>query len=108
MGDAHKMNRRSKDTLYFTDELVQKVLERWPLSMWDFVNMFFPKVTNEKQFDCTFKFLSELNKKGVMSNTEVRGLLESPKDQVLLMSHVMPKLQKFGLVTVEANGSSKK
>ena len=78
------------------------------MKVWDFANMFFPKVTNEKEFDCAFKFLSELDKRGVMSNTEVRGLFESSKDQVLLMSHMMSKLQKFGLVMVEANGSSKK
>jgi len=78
------------------------------LSMWDFANMFFPKVTNGKQFDCAFKFLKELDKEGVMSNTEVRRIFESPKEQVLLMSHVMPKLQKFGLVKTGANGSPRK
>jgi len=102
------MNRRSNDTLYLTKELVQKVLEHRPLKVWDFSNMFFPKFTNEKQFDCAFRFLSELEKKGVMSNTEARHLFESSNEQTLLMSHVMPKLEKFGLIESENNGSARK
>lgn len=94
--------------MYFTDELIQKVLERQPLRVWDYANLCFPKVTNEKQFDCAFKFLSELEKKGVMSNSEVRHIFETPQEQVMLMSHVMPKLQKFGLVEPEANGTARK
>jgi len=78
------------------------------LRIWDFANLLFPKVTNEKQFDCAFRFLSELENKGMMSNTEVRHLFENPNDQTMLMSHVMPKLQKFGLVESEENGTSRK
>jgi hypothetical protein len=108
MGDANKMNRRSNDTLYFTEEIMQKVLEKRPLKAWDFANLFFPKTTNEKQFDCSYKFLSELDKQGEMGNTEVRHIMESPTDQVMLMSHVIPKLQRFGLIESDGGDGSKK
>ncbi|MFH1787917.1 MAG: hypothetical protein ABH834_00880 [Candidatus Altiarchaeota archaeon] len=102
------MKRRSNNILYFSDELIQKVLERRPLRLWDFTDMFFPRETNRKQFDCAFKFLNELEKRGSMSNSEVRGLFDSTKEQILLMSHVLPKLQKFRLVESDSGGNSKK
>ncbi len=94
--------------MYFTDELILKVLERRPLRVWDFTNMFFPRETNQKQFECAHKFLKELEKKGVMSNSEVRALFDSQKEQILLMSHVLPKLQKFGFIESNSNTNAKK
>ena len=87
---------------------MQKVLEKRELRAWDFANLFFPKTTNEKQFDCAFKFLSELDKNGEMENTEVRRIMQSPKEQVMLMSHVLPKLQKFGLIETDGDNGSRK
>jgi len=108
LGEAYRMNRRSNDTLYFVDELIQKVMERRPLSIWDYTGMFFPRETNQKQFECAFKFLRELEKKGTMSNSEVRALFDSTKEQILLMSHVLPKLQKFGFIESDSNTNAKK
>ena len=90
--------RRCNDALYFTDEVVQKLGEGRSLSIWDFTNILFPRGSNRKQFDCAFRFLQELEKRGEIGNTQARGLFESPNDRIVLMAHVLPKLKKFGFV----------
>lgn len=78
------------------------------MKAWDFAGLFFPRDTNRKQFDCAFKFLSELDKNGEMLNTEVRRIMQESNEQVMLMSHVIPKLQKFGLIETDAENGSRK
>src|SRR4030042_7156853 len=102
------MSRRTDHTLYVTEELIQQILERRPVRIWDYVNVFFPKETNQKQFDCAFKFLSTLEKQGKMTNSEVRSLFESSNEKVMLVGHVIPKLIKFGLVETDAEANSKR
>lgn len=102
------MSRRTDHTLYVEDEVVQKILERRPIRIWDYVNLLFPRKTNRKQFDCAFKFLSTLEKQGQMTNSEVRNLFESSNEKVMLIGHVLPKIQRFGLVETDAEANSKK
>ena len=102
------MNRRTDNTIYVTEDLIQRILERRPIRIGDYVNVFFPKETNEKQFDCAFKFLSTLEKQGHMTNSEVRNLFESSNEKVMLVGHVIPKLIKFGLVETDAEAHSKR
>jgi hypothetical protein len=90
--------RRCNDALYFTDEIVRKLGEGRSLSIWDFTNILFPRGTNRKQFDCAFRFLLELEKRGEIGNTQARGLFESSNYKIVLMAHVLPKLKKFGFV----------
>ena len=102
------MNRRTDNTIYLTEELIQKIMERRPVRIWDYVNAFFPKETNQKQFDCALKFLTTLEKQGTMTNSEVRNLFESSNEKVMLTGHVIPKLIKFGLVETDAEANSKR
>lgn len=102
------MSRRTDSTIYLTEDLIQRILERRPIRVWDYVNILFPQETNQKQFDCAFKFLSTLEKQGCMTNSEVRKLFESSNEKVMLMGHVLPKIQRFGLVETDAETNSKK
>ena len=102
------MKRRSNDALYFTDDLIRKVSEGRSLKLWDCVNLFFPKETNQKQFDCAFKFLQALEKQGSMLNTEALGLFDSRNECLMFVGNVVPKLKKFGLLESDGNGGSKK
>ena len=49
-----------------------------------------------------------MNKVGEMTNSEVRHILDDPKDKVMLMSHVIPKLQKFGIIRTDAENGSRR
>lgn len=102
LGDANRMIRRSQDALYFTEELIQKIAEKRPIKLWDCVNMFFPRETNRKQFDCALVFLQALEKNGSLQNTEVMTLYDSQNERYTLTGHVVPKLRKFGVI--ESNG----
>ena len=102
------MNRRSNHMLYFSEEILSKLIENKPLKAWDIAGLFFPRDTSRKQFDCAFKFLTELDKKGEMLNTDVRRIMQEPKEQVMLMSHVLPKLQTFRLIETDAENGSRK
>jgi len=102
------MIRRSNDALYFTDELIQKIIEHKPVQLWDCVNMFFPKETNKKQFDCALRFIQTLEKTGSMPNTEAIRLFDTQTERYMLTGQIIPKLRKFGFIESDGNTCSKK
>jgi len=102
------MRRRCNDALYFTDELVQKIVERRPVRVCDCVEMLFPQDTNRKQFECANRFLQELDKRGSMLNTEALDLFQTANERYLLAGKVLPKLKKFKVVEWNGNNGSKK
>ena len=102
------MRRRCNDALYFTDELVQRIVERRPVRVCDCVGMLFPVDTNRKQFECANRFLQELDKRGSMLNTEALSLFQTANERYLLAGKVLPKLKKFKVVEWNGNNGSKK
>ena len=102
------MRRRCNDALYFTDELVQKIVERRPVRVCDCVEMLFPQDTNRKQFECALRFLQELDKRGNMLNTEALELFQTENERYLLAGKVLPKLKKFKVVEWNGGNGSKK
>jgi hypothetical protein len=102
------MRRRCNDALYFTDELVQKIVERRPVRVCDCVDMLFPQDTNRKQFECALRFLQELDKRGSMLNTDALGLFHTANERFLLAGKVLPKLKKFRVVEWNGNNGSKR
>jgi hypothetical protein len=108
LGEVDEMRRRCNDALYFTDELVQKIVERRPVRVCDCVEMLFPQDTNRKQFECALQFLQELEKRGNILNTEALGLFQTANERYLLAGKVLPKLKKFRVVEWNGNNGSKK
>ena len=102
------MRRRCNDALYFTDELVQKIVERRPVRVCDCVEMLFPQDTNRKQFECALRFLQELDKRGSILNTEALDLFQTANERYLLAGKILPKLKKFRIVEWNGNNGSKK
>jgi hypothetical protein len=102
------MKRRSNNALYFTDDLLRKVLEHKPVQLWELVNMLFPRETNVKQFECALKLLQTLEKRDKMSNIEALEMFSIPNERYMLTGSVVSKLKKFGVVETDGNNGSKK
>lgn len=101
------MIRRSGDSVFIKDETLRKADEKQHLGVWDFVQLLFPEDTNKKQFDCTYKFMKQLLELRTVERGKAKEIVG--EDYHTLISIVLPKLEKFGLVKVEGErGKGKK
>jgi len=92
------MIRRSNDSVFIKDETLRKADERQHLGVWEFMQLLFPDETNKVQFDCAFKFMKKLLETKTIESGVLKEYMES--DYHTLISVVLPKLEKFGLVKV--------
>ncbi|VVB54967.1 Uncharacterised protein [uncultured archaeon] len=101
------MNRRANDSVFIKDDLLRRVDGRQHMGVWEFMQLFFPEETNKKQFDCAFKFMKQMLELKSIESNNIKQVVGS--DYHTLISVVLPKLEKFGLVRVEGErGKGKK
>ena len=101
------MIRRSNDSVFIKDEVLRKADERQHLGVWEFMQLFFPDETNKVQFECAHKFMKQLLEAKSMESNNLKEFMGA--DYHTLISVVLPKLEKFGLVKVEGErGKGKK
>lgn len=92
------MNRRSTDSMFLKDEAILKADERRKISLWDFMQLFFPEDSNKKQFDCAHKFMKHLQETKTVESSSLKAVVG--EDYVTLVMLVLPKLEKFGLIKI--------
>jgi len=90
--------RRSNDSLYVKDELLRRVDEQRKLGVWEFMQLFFPEDSNSKQFQCAHRFMKQLLEVKTINSSNLKEIIGS--DYTTLLSIVLPKLEKFGLVRI--------
>jgi hypothetical protein len=101
------MNRRCNDALYITEELLEKIEERGRITLWDGVNMIYPRTTNRKHFDVALKFLNHLSKCDQMSNRDIMEIFDTQNEKLLLVGKILPKLKKFKLIESDSKDGAK-
>ena len=92
------MVRRSNDSVFIRDDAIRRADDGQHFGVWEFMQLFFPDETNKVQFDCAFKFMKKLLEAKTMESGILKECMAS--DYHTLISVVLPKLEKFGLVKV--------
>jgi hypothetical protein len=100
--------RRCNDALYFSDEVLEKLIKEEDLGLEEIVGLFYPVDSNPTQHMCTRVFFQELLKQGVLRNDQLKQLFPDKKDYVMFLSHILPKLQKFRAIQSTGGKNAKK
>lgn len=100
--------RRCNDAIYFSDNVLEKLIKGEDLCWVEIVGMFYPVDSNPKQYMCTMVFFQELLKQGVLRNDQLKQLFPDKKDYLMFLSHILPKMQKFRAIQSTGGKNAKK
>ena len=93
------MNRRASYSIFMQDEVLRKADGWQKLSLWDFLQLFFPYDTNRKQLECANKLMRKLLEEKQVDSTTLGSLLDGA-DYRAIVHVVIPKLEGFGLIKI--------
>jgi hypothetical protein len=93
------MNRRCKYSVYVKDDAFRRMDEGQKVEIWDFMQMFFPDDTNKKQFEAAHNFMRHLIEGTSIQSENIKKKMTSSEYNNLI-SIVLPKLERFGLIKV--------
>jgi len=85
--------------MFVKDDPLRKMDESLRMEVWDFLQVFFPDDTNKKQFEAANNFMRQLLEVKSIQSGDFKKILGSPEYHTLI-SIVLPKLKRFGLVKV--------
>jgi hypothetical protein len=100
--------RRCTNALYFSDEVLEKLINEKDLDLSEVVSIFYPAETNPSQYGCTRLFFQEMFKQGILRNDQLKMMFPDKKDYLMFLSHILPKLQKFRAIQSTGGKNAKK